>query len=322
MRAAVLTFVLLLAPIAAQAQSCPAPLASARRLVLVVAPTLSSSIARVQRFERASPDKPWRAIGGPVSALIGYRGVAWAHAFRNLARKGEPIKIDGDKRAPAGFFRIGRSFGFSPSRLPHYLRIAAGMVCVADPRSPAYNTIRSRAKVGWRVRGENMWRVSGLSPRPAGRLSDRPQGSRRLLHLHPCAAARTHRHLRLRRVAGAAGRDAAGFRAKRRGARRPAEARLAFKGCLPGPLPGAGQWEGPSIDRPLGVARIEREGRDLDVEMLALRRHHAVAAGHEAGRRRQRHAAGIFEQLARARAPALRRPRPVLSLPAGARARR
>jgi L,D-peptidoglycan transpeptidase YkuD (ErfK/YbiS/YcfS/YnhG family) len=159
MRAAVLTFALLLAPCAAQAQSCPAPLRDARRLVLVLAPTLSSSIARVQRFERASPDKPWRAIGGPVSALIGYRGVAWAHAFRNLARKGEPIKIDGDKRAPAGFFRIGRSFGFSPSHLPHYLRIAAGTVCVADPRSPAYNTISSRAKVGWRVRGENMWRV-------------------------------------------------------------------------------------------------------------------------------------------------------------------
>jgi L,D-peptidoglycan transpeptidase YkuD (ErfK/YbiS/YcfS/YnhG family) len=159
MRAAVLAFVLLLAPCAARAQSCPAPLASARHLVLVVAPTMSSSTARVQRFERASSDKPWHAIGGPVSALIGYRGVAWAHAFRGFAHKGEPIKFDGDKRAPAGFFRIGRSFGFAPSRLPHYLRIAAGMVCVADARSPAYNTITTRAQVGWRVRGENMWRV-------------------------------------------------------------------------------------------------------------------------------------------------------------------
>ena len=33
--------------------------------------------------------------------------------------------------------------------------------------------------------------------------------------------------------------------------------------------------------------------------MLARRRHHAVAADHEAGRRRQRHAAGVFERLAR-----------------------
>jgi L,D-peptidoglycan transpeptidase YkuD (ErfK/YbiS/YcfS/YnhG family) len=40
-----------------------------------------------------------------------------------------------------------------------YLRIAEGMVCVDDPSSPAYNTITSRAKVGWKVHGENMWRV-------------------------------------------------------------------------------------------------------------------------------------------------------------------
>lgn len=33
------------------------------------------------------------------------------------------------------------------------------MVCVDDPSSPAYNTITSRAKVGWKVHGENMWRV-------------------------------------------------------------------------------------------------------------------------------------------------------------------
>src|ERR1039458_467359 len=33
--------------------------------------------------------------------------------------------------------------------------------------------------------------------------------------------------------------------------------------------------------------------------MLAGHRYHAVAAGHEAGRRRQRHPAGIFKRLAR-----------------------
>ena len=54
-----------------------------------------------------------------------------------------------------------------------------------------------------------------------------------------------------------------------------------------------------AIDRPLGVRRVERERRNFDIEMLAGRGHHAVAAGHEAGRRRQRHAAGVFERLAR-----------------------
>jgi L,D-peptidoglycan transpeptidase YkuD (ErfK/YbiS/YcfS/YnhG family) len=33
------------------------------------------------------------------------------------------------------------------------------MTCVDDSNSPAYNTITSRARVGWQVHGENMWRV-------------------------------------------------------------------------------------------------------------------------------------------------------------------
>jgi len=155
----VLFLVLLLAPPAASAQSCPAPLASAQRLAIVVADTMSSTTASLQRFERTSPEAPWRPIGGPVSALIGHKGLAWARAFAEFARAGEPMKIEGDKRAPAGFFAIGHSFGFGASGRPGYLHIAEGTTCVDDPASPAYNTITTRAKVGWQVHGENMWRV-------------------------------------------------------------------------------------------------------------------------------------------------------------------
>jgi L,D-peptidoglycan transpeptidase YkuD (ErfK/YbiS/YcfS/YnhG family) len=91
--------------------------------------------------------------------LIGRNGVGWAHAFRNFARAGEPVKEEGDKRAPAGIYKIGSSFGFAASRRPHYMRLTEGMTCVDDLSSPAYNTITSRAKVGWKVHGENMWRV-------------------------------------------------------------------------------------------------------------------------------------------------------------------
>jgi D-alanyl-D-alanine dipeptidase len=159
MRAALLAFVMLIAPQAALAQGCPAPLAQARRLVLVVADKMTSTTATLQDFERASPDAPWTKAGGPASALIGRRGVAWAQAFRDFARAGEPIKMEGDKRNPAGVFAIGRSFGFAASRQPGYLRIAEGTTCVDDLSSSAYNTITTRAKVGLKVHGENMWRV-------------------------------------------------------------------------------------------------------------------------------------------------------------------
>lgn len=159
MRAVILAAIALLAPHLALAQSCPEPLASARRLVLVTAETFASTTASVQRYERDAPNAPWQLSGGAASALIGHNGLAWAHAFRKFARKNEPQKMEGDKCAPAGFFKIGSSFGFAASDRPGYLRITEGMTCVDDPASPAYNTIASRADIGPKVHGENMSRV-------------------------------------------------------------------------------------------------------------------------------------------------------------------
>ncbi len=159
MRAAWIPFLLVVAPQVALAQACPAPLAEATRLLLVVPGGMNSSTAYAQSFSRASPQAPWRPAGGPFTALLGYRGVAWAQAFRGFAGKDEPVKVDGDLRVPAGVYRLGHSFGFAPSRRPGYLRLTRGTVCVDDPRSPAYNTITRRARVGGRVHAENMWRI-------------------------------------------------------------------------------------------------------------------------------------------------------------------
>lgn len=159
MRAVLLATFLLMTPLAASAQTCPAPLNSAKRLVLVVAEHFHSREAVLRMFERNAPGEPWRAVSRGEPALIGKGGTAWSHFFRAYARRGEPIKVEGDKRVPAGFFTIGRSFGMGPSSRPNYLQITTGMTCVSDPSSPAYNTISSRAKVGWAVHGENMWRV-------------------------------------------------------------------------------------------------------------------------------------------------------------------
>jgi L,D-peptidoglycan transpeptidase YkuD (ErfK/YbiS/YcfS/YnhG family) len=234
MRAAVLALIVLIAPQVALAQSCPEPLASARRLVLVTADTMSSTSASVQRFARAAPNAAWRQDGGPVTALIGHNGVGWASAFRLFARAGEPVKVDGDKRAPAGFYSIGRSFGFAASRQPGYLRIAAGMVCVDDPASPAYNTITSRAKVGWKVHGENMWRVAGYR---RGLLVDYPTdaktraGSCLFIHTRLLGATGTNGCVSLPEPQVAALQDFAQTGAVL--AILPRQALGRFKGCLP-----------------------------------------------------------------------------------------
>src|SRR6266404_3450199 len=60
----------------------------------------------------------------------------------------------------------------------------------------------------------------------------------------------------------------------------------------------AGHDERLSIQHPPAVGAVERECRNVDLESLAAVAHHLVAAGHEAGGGRKRHAAGVFEALA------------------------
>jgi L,D-peptidoglycan transpeptidase YkuD (ErfK/YbiS/YcfS/YnhG family) len=166
MRAATLAVIALLAPQAAlaqtqpqpKAQTCPQPVASARKLVLVTG-EFTKAGASIQRFQRAAPGAPWQADGAPVSGVIGYNGLAWSAAFSALAAQGEPMKAEGDKRSPAGFYKIGANFGFAGANRANYVRIVEGTTCVNDLASPAYNTITTREKVGWGVHGENMWRV-------------------------------------------------------------------------------------------------------------------------------------------------------------------
>lgn len=159
MRLILLLLAMIASPTIALAQSCPAPLARANRLVFVVADGWSSTTARLQSFTRRSPRHPWQPESGPVSALIGKNGLGWSFAFRNYAFPGEPVKQEGDKRAPVGFFRIGASFGFAPSSRPGYLQLNAEMVCVDDPGSPAYNRIAARGVIGPNVHGETMRHV-------------------------------------------------------------------------------------------------------------------------------------------------------------------
>ena len=236
MRASTLALVLLLAPSAAVAQSCPAPLASATRLVLVTADTVNSPAARVQRFTRANVNAPWRADGGPVSALVGRNGMAWGYPFRSLTRPGEPVKVEGDKRAPIGFYTIGPSFGFAASLHPRYIQIQPDSVCVDDPAHGAYNTITTRPRIGVRVRAENMARVPEYR---RGLLVDYPSsgpargGSCVFIHLWlPGRTAGTGGCGALQEPALAGVQDFAQAGAVLAILPRPALAR--FKGCLPG----------------------------------------------------------------------------------------
>jgi D-alanyl-D-alanine dipeptidase len=166
-----------LSPGIANSQSCPGPLAEAKRLVLVTAAAMNDTAATMQLYERGSPAEPWRALGPAEPANIGKTGMGWSPFFAQLARRGEPIKVEGDKRAPAGVYPIGRSFGILASSRPGYLHITPDTICVDDLRSPAYNTIASRAQLGPAVSAENMSKALPMYRR--GLLVEYPTDARR-----------------------------------------------------------------------------------------------------------------------------------------------
>ena len=137
---------------------------------------MNATTASLQMFERATPKHSWRAAGAAEPALIGRSGMAWSPFFRDLRRGNEPVKTEGDKRAPAGVYPIGRSFGIVPSSRPGHLQVNPDTVCVDDPASHAYNTIVSRTQVGPKVHVENMSRALPMYRR--GLLVDYPTDAR------------------------------------------------------------------------------------------------------------------------------------------------
>ena len=133
----------------AYAETCPAPITRASRLVLVTTQSMDTALATLQLFTRPSPKHP---LETRQRGRASCRWQSWprlGYPFLNFKEGEEPEKVEGDNRTPAGFFRIGPSFGFAPSRRPGYIELKSGeTVCVEDPSSPFYNTITKRSDIG------------------------------------------------------------------------------------------------------------------------------------------------------------------------------
>jgi L,D-peptidoglycan transpeptidase YkuD (ErfK/YbiS/YcfS/YnhG family) len=144
----------------ALADHCPMPISDALRLVLVTTPSMNSLSANMRLYTRSATDQSWKQIGGSQRAVVGAAGLGWGNTFLQYRKEGEFEKHEGDRRTPAGFFRLGPSFGFSKSDLPRYVRIKAGeTVCVEDPSSASYNKIARRSEIADAANLEDMSRT-------------------------------------------------------------------------------------------------------------------------------------------------------------------
>lgn len=147
------------AGVPAEAETCPRAIDDALRLLLVTSPTMNGHAASLQSYERASPKDTWRRIGEPQPVVVGNAGLAWGRGFTRYAEKGQPTKIEGDRRTPAGVFALGATFGFSAAPFSGHIVLSDDTVCVDDPNSPHYNRIMKKQDAGKVASVENMRRI-------------------------------------------------------------------------------------------------------------------------------------------------------------------
>lgn len=114
--------------------------ADCRQLIVGVAASWDSGFARIQCFERDG--KSWRAVSAPQRVLLGARGLAWGIGITGQDEAGLH-KVEGDKRAPAGVFDLGKVYTYSRS-LPAgadypFHTVVDGDCWIEDPALPNYN---------------------------------------------------------------------------------------------------------------------------------------------------------------------------------------
>lgn len=125
-----------------------APWRSAGQVVLVTIADWNAATGRLSTYRRTAIG--WQEDGEAVPVSIGRSGAGWGLGL-HPAQPGEPVKREGDGRAPAGVFAIGDAFGYAAkagdTALP-YAQMQASDWCVDVVASPLYNRIVDTRIVG------------------------------------------------------------------------------------------------------------------------------------------------------------------------------
>jgi D-alanyl-D-alanine dipeptidase len=127
------------------------PLAQSRQALLVLTDAWESNRGEAQLFERHELEDLWKSKGAKMVVNVGERGLGWGSGLHGLPGGREPVKQEGDKRSPAGIFKLSSAFGYAADggsflNLP-YIPIDAMTECVDDIDSRHYNLIVKKETV-------------------------------------------------------------------------------------------------------------------------------------------------------------------------------
>jgi zinc D-Ala-D-Ala dipeptidase len=132
---------------AAPAQSKDS-LQGVQQCLVVVTDSWTSTTGKMSTFER-SRGSPWQQRESTIPVVVGEAGLGWGRGLMDGKLTG-PVKREGDRRAPAGIFRLRSVFGYAEenpgTRMP-YVALTSQMVGVDDPHSRYYNQLIDASKI-------------------------------------------------------------------------------------------------------------------------------------------------------------------------------
>lgn len=142
---------LLIAELVAAAAAAPAcEVGRSAQLVVIVTPTRQATAGELFAFARQGAT--WRTELARVPIFVGAAGLGVGRGALALALAGAR-KREGDRRSPAGLFRLGAAFGTEVTADKTALPIEPlDSLCIDDPRSTHYNQrlLPSTVRKDWR----------------------------------------------------------------------------------------------------------------------------------------------------------------------------
>jgi len=128
------------------------PFEKSRQAVVVMTPNWSAVQGTARFAERNKGNSKWKWVSNEFPVVVGKSGLGVFRPdfdFDTVSKPPEPIKREGDGRAPAGEFPLISTFGNNDvgSKLP-FTKLNEFTECVDDTNSTFYNRIVNRMHVG------------------------------------------------------------------------------------------------------------------------------------------------------------------------------
>jgi len=150
-----------------------------KQLLVVQADGFDTSQASLQAYEKN--DGRWNKVFKPIKVNLGKNGLGWGEGELDFEHKEtEPLKFEGDGKAPAGLFSLDGFFGYEKREFDFpYLQLNTQDICVDDSNSTQYNQlVRTKETQGYKSyevmqRKDNLYELGILVGHNKKRLKKR-----------------------------------------------------------------------------------------------------------------------------------------------------